>query len=736
MTPVEDLLAQATTIKNETVENNNSATRVGAWMEEVIPHLEQIANKAESGGSEKTLKTVDDEIVQLAGELSTLTEQPAGSFIYLSDLTSAFPTGNENVYLVKGNVKEVDTLTITGGATTSANFGVRLNNVTTYTSVLAGDSPDIVAQKIRSTVFVGWDVSGSGTTVIFTDKTSRTVSAPAIVNPPIPSGVTGVITRTIIGAAPDNKWYYWNGSAWVAGGIYRAILNTIEDEELETYKKTYLSAINELNDAKNEFDKTIELIEEINKPRYIELSTFTVSSDCPQNARTEIDITSQDGNILFGDFSIWGNTKKIPGVVEYDDGTYDTLLIKSFNTTSATFESEFTKTVVKACSLHDEILGQHLTDMGYLAMGDYVFNQPARTSFRHKLVKGITLQHHSRYSVVGNHITFNDNISNEVAFEIDAIGGYNPAYINIGTSSVQHYVLGSYILGLNNTITPQNGSGWEMPFTSEYNGFVEMYLGSNIDLAGSLCEVRFLKDNVIIKSVQFKGSVKRIIFEHEAGNYKIQVVALEQYANPILSGLFFFKKREIPGLLWDKNDRILFFTASWGAYPPNEENTELKPKQFDGTPSSGMSYFPMRFKDRFVEMGGRASNIFLATRGGQTSEWAKYWLPYAINEVKPTKIVFWFVINDYNSQDEYENNLPSNYDFDPNVMFASLRSDAGGVFASVNEERYKENIKWMADYCAGKGVIPVFITPPKIASNAQTQGLQRWFLEIYAQGIR
>ena len=155
MTPVEDLLAQATTIKNETVENNNSATRVGAWMEEVIPHLEQIANKAESGGSEKTLKTVDDEIVQLAGELSTLTEQPAGSFIYLSDLTSAFPTGNENVYLVKGNVKEVDTLTITGGATTSANFGVRLNNVTTYTSVLAGDSPDIVAQKIRSTVFVG-----------------------------------------------------------------------------------------------------------------------------------------------------------------------------------------------------------------------------------------------------------------------------------------------------------------------------------------------------------------------------------------------------------------------------------------------------------------------------------------------------------------------------------------------------------------------------------------------------
>ncbi len=70
MTPVEDLLAQATTIKNETVENNNSATRVGAWMEEVIPHLEQIANKAESGGSEKTLKAVDDEINQLQSSVS------------------------------------------------------------------------------------------------------------------------------------------------------------------------------------------------------------------------------------------------------------------------------------------------------------------------------------------------------------------------------------------------------------------------------------------------------------------------------------------------------------------------------------------------------------------------------------------------------------------------------------------------------------------------------------------
>ena len=75
MTPVEDLLAQATTIKNETVENNNSATRVGAWMEEVIPHLEQIANKAESGGSEKTLKAVDDEIVQLAGDVRQIDDR-------------------------------------------------------------------------------------------------------------------------------------------------------------------------------------------------------------------------------------------------------------------------------------------------------------------------------------------------------------------------------------------------------------------------------------------------------------------------------------------------------------------------------------------------------------------------------------------------------------------------------------------------------------------------------------
>lgn len=72
MIPTQDLKTQASNIKNETVENNNTAARVGTWMEEVIPHLEKLDSKAESGGSSKTLKQVDDEIVQLAGDVNAI----------------------------------------------------------------------------------------------------------------------------------------------------------------------------------------------------------------------------------------------------------------------------------------------------------------------------------------------------------------------------------------------------------------------------------------------------------------------------------------------------------------------------------------------------------------------------------------------------------------------------------------------------------------------------------------
>lgn len=113
MIPIQDLLAQAAAIKNETVENNNSANRVGAWMEEVIPYLEDIADKAESGGSEKTLKTVEEEIVQLAGriphmkgisKLADATLVPDQNISILNTVVSATTVKHYTMPVLKGQL--------------------------------------------------------------------------------------------------------------------------------------------------------------------------------------------------------------------------------------------------------------------------------------------------------------------------------------------------------------------------------------------------------------------------------------------------------------------------------------------------------------------------------------------------------------------------------------------------------------------------------------------------------
>ena len=713
----------ATAIQNANNAATNANTKAG------------LADTAANNANEAASRANQADVTQLAVEMNSLTKPLTGSFTYKSQLDTAFPSGNSGLFLIVGNVKEVDTLTITGGATTNGNFGVLLNGTTFYTTVLSGDTADTVASKIRAnTVFQGWTVSGSGATIIFTDNQSRAVVAPSI-NPTL-TGVTGTFVRTTLGVAPDGKWYYWNGSAWVAGGEYMAILNTLENYKLETLKKTYTGAINELNTAKNELSLLTEKLAGKRQPLYIEMGTFTFQSDAPSsNANAIIAVTSQSLNVLSGDFSIWGSTKIIQGVVEFNDGTYGTGLILSYTSTTATFAKPFDKTVVKCSCIHDAVNGQHLSDLGYYAMAQHLFNYPKRKAFRQTLVNGVSMQHHSRLSVVGNHVVFKDNLTNKIALEIDVIGGYNPAFVNIVTSALDYWKIAPYTMGLNNSITPQIGSGWEIPFSSDYVGFVELYLGSNIALAGKLCEVKLLKDGSVVETKQFSGAVEKVVFNHEIGNYKIQITSLEVSANPALSAIYFWKKREITESIWSKDDRILFLTDSWGAYP-EATNPELKPKQFDGTPSSGMSYMPIKFKDYFVAMGGRASNIFLATRGGQTSEWAKYWLPYAIAQTRPTKIVLHFGINDYNSTDEYAGNVPSGYDFDPDIMFASKYSNAGGVFGSVSKQRYEDNINWIAEYCANKGITPIFFMPPKVASAGQAQGLQQWSLDIYAEGLK
>lgn len=76
------------------------------------------------------------------------------------------------IYVKTPGVREVASLTISAGCTTEGNITISLDGVN-YTILLttSDSTSDLVAEKIRKTIFPGWITGGSGSTVTFTSFT-------------------------------------------------------------------------------------------------------------------------------------------------------------------------------------------------------------------------------------------------------------------------------------------------------------------------------------------------------------------------------------------------------------------------------------------------------------------------------------------------------------------------------------------------------------------------------------
>lgn len=96
--------------------------------------------------------------------------------------------------LDKTDFKEINTIAVTGGATSSGNLIISLDGVNFTVPVASGDDVTAVATKIRNAVYTGWVTGGSGTSVTFTcnvtgKKITATVTAEL-------TGVTTTVTKT------------------------------------------------------------------------------------------------------------------------------------------------------------------------------------------------------------------------------------------------------------------------------------------------------------------------------------------------------------------------------------------------------------------------------------------------------------------------------------------------------------------------------------------------------------
>jgi peptidoglycan/xylan/chitin deacetylase (PgdA/CDA1 family) len=101
--------------------------------------------------------------------------------------------------------KELDTLTISAGATTTGNITITLNGIAVNVTVNAGDTAGAIGDKIRSTSFSGWTVGGTSgsATVTFTKFTPGTNSAPTFSD----SGTTGTTASFVVTTiGTNNVW--------------------------------------------------------------------------------------------------------------------------------------------------------------------------------------------------------------------------------------------------------------------------------------------------------------------------------------------------------------------------------------------------------------------------------------------------------------------------------------------------------------------------------------------------
>jgi len=469
------------------------------------------------------------------------------------------------------------------------------------------------------------------------------------------------------------------------------------------------------------------------EPVYVDVTTLTVSSDTPTNSTTFITPTSITDNVINGDFSMWGTTKMIMIAVQYEDNTYDTLLVSGFTAETCTLVENPIKIITQLQAIHDGVNGQHMTELGYKALGDKLFNTKKEFGYKLSVSKVVDFNGYTKDSnLVNNYYGLLDSNSERV-LDFKLLNGFQLSWTTISSISPIYYKnTRPNLIFLSTNV---KNRGIEIPLNTEDDGYIEVYAGTDLTTIGKGVLNITNSTGDILYTVDFFGKNTRYILPFSIGN-NLQILTKDNVDTKMaVSSISFYKKTEIYNAdLWNKDDVVLFLTDSWGEYPITSDTT-LIPVQFNGTKRLGKSSMPIRFKELFVQMGGLSENVYLCTRGGFTSAWGKYWIGQLIQIVNPTKVIVNFSINDYNSRTNVDAMTSSAYDFDSSSIFAAKTYANGGVFGSTTKEQYKNNMTAIIDVCKKNGAQAVLLSPPVTASSAQAQGLLEYNRDMYLKGF-
>lgn len=508
-------------------------------------------------------------------------------------------------------------------------------------------------------------------------------------------------------------------------------------------------------DTNNLVDK-LDLMDDKEQPFFIDTTEFVKSCVYPTYFDT-VNVTSKNtAYVLTVSNSSAFVVNSACTIYDATADTYESNVVKSISGSQITFVKQVPTNPTSIQTMHDSAEGQHLNPFGYRGLADFILQQIQRYSYRKKenllfdfhpyKHKTIAYDNPSLYDfntgltklidVSTSNVTFGGfvegttNLARFVGTDAQGSGSRN----NVQLFSIAYqFIQGVQNAAFSMTAPTQSKSGFvHIPLSCDVVDYTASG-GGSLKTSGR-ARLRVLNGlSVIHNQVYDVGIVHHIYVDYEnAENLTIEVSLADNTPTVILlHGVYVYSKSDKTSTsnLLSNGDVVAFHGDSWTQYPIATTVGETGQVRPDGSVSDGAQYLSRRIKDKLAAEGISITTLNMG-KGGQTTEWGKYWIQNTIN-LNPTHVVISFAINDQNSKD-----IADGYDFSPTDQWVNLPVASGGINGRVlTTEKYIENMKWICSRFLAAGIKPIVLLPPQTASFARTQGMRMTQLNQMYEGF-
>ena len=520
---------------------------------------------------------------------------------------------------------------------------------------------------------------------------------------------------------------------------------------------TVISKQNTVIANQNTIDGKIDLITDKDNPFFVNLTQYTKSCATPSNFNV-VNVSSRisDNQMQVSDATAF---VKDGACVVYDAtaNTYTSHDVLAISGTTITVSGVLPAAPSQAQTMHDAALGQHLSNFGYYGLADYMLSTVQKYAYKKdSLFFNFKPTNYVVQTGNGANITTDGTT---IAIPVTKIGtaatggwvagttnlakfcGVTSGNLNIGSKASTQYLTKAYQLndavagnGFSITINAENSNGFlEIPIAARDVDYVSSVDSQTYQTSGRV-KLRVLNGTTVIHDqIYTVGQVNYVFVDYaNAETLKVEVTCADAVPTAILlCGIFAYKKspNTSKSTLFKSGDVIAFLGDSWTQYPLATPG-ETRP---DGSVSGGGQYLSKRIKDKLATQGIQVTTLNMG-KGGQTSEWGKYWINSILTlNPKPTHCVVCFYINDNNG---INNTSATAYDFSPTDQWTNLTVANGGVSGRITDPAHWENnIKYICEKLLANGIKPIVFMPSHTASSTQAQSIRSNLLDRIADGF-